>query len=153
MRETFSQKTKDIINESRLIAIELGYDYLSTLHLFLADCKINDKFSVKGFAFRSHDDFLTFYNNQRILLTKEAEKTIRKAFKLWSHSTYIDSQVHPYHLFLAASLITNSAFCSVFQGNRSVYEKLEQYFIDIGQIDRSKINKTFWMQLSRKFFA
>jgi hypothetical protein len=40
MESGFSPKTKELISEARLIAIELGYDYVSTLHLFLADCKI-----------------------------------------------------------------------------------------------------------------
>lgn len=159
MEGGFSPKTKELISEARLIAIELGYDYISTLHLFLADCKMNDAYSIKGFAFNSEEEFQAFIKNQRVgepsipvddlLLTKEAEKTMRKAYKLWSHRNYIDSEVQPYHLFLAASLIRGSVFTSIFQTSNEVHEQLEQYYINKGQIDKAKIKKDLWMRISR----
>ncbi len=88
-----------------------------------------------------------------LLLTKEAEKTIRKAYKLWSHRNYIDSEVQPYHLFLAASLVRGSAFNSIFQHPDEVHERLEQYYINDGQIDRNKINKDLWMRISRRLLG
>ena len=158
----FSKELKDLIAESRLISIELGYDYISTLHFFLADCKLNKQYTIRNFAFKSEEDFEAFYKIQKIgestiladdlLLTVEAEKTIRKAFKLWSHSIYFDSEIRPYHLFLGASLLSNSLFCSIFQPSEGLHEKLEQYYIETGQLNRDKINKGLWMRLSRNLF-
>lgn len=163
MEGGFSRKSKEVISESRLIAIELGYDYISTLHLFLADCRLNDAYSIRKFAFNSEDDFQAFTKKQRVgepsilvddlRLTNEAEITIRKAYKLWSHSIYIDAEVQPYHLFLAASLVHNSEFNLIFQGTRDVHEKLEQYYVNIGQVDTNKINKSLWMRISRRLLS
>ncbi len=158
----FSQEVKSLIAESRLIAIELGYDYISTVHLFLADCKLNDQYSIRSFVFESQEDYETFFKSQRVgestILadnlpsTMEAAKTIRKAFKLWNHSNYFDTEIRPYHLFLAASLLPKSLFYSIFQSQEGLHEKLEQYYIGIGQINRDKIYKSLWMRLSKKLF-
>src|SRR4249919_877241 len=103
MDDKFSQETRSLINESRLVAIDLGYDYISTVHFFLADCKLNNRHTIRDFAFKTVTDFQAFYNSQRIgdptifaeslPLTLEAEKTIKKANLLWSRRNYKDTQI------------------------------------------------------------
>jgi hypothetical protein len=160
MGEVFSIEVKELIAQSREVALSLGYDYISTVHLFLADCKINAACSIRKFAFVTEDDFQTFYISQKVgepiiiaeelPLTVEAENTIRNAFKIWSHSNYFDKEIRPYHLFLAAALMSNTLFCSLFPQEDQLYEKLEQYYIEVGKIDKDKIYKSFWMKHGRK---
>ncbi len=159
MDGAFSKDLKDIMAQSRVIALSLGYDYISTIHFFLADCSTNSEYSVRKFVFGTQGDFQTFWISQKVgepimtaehlLLTKEAEKTIRKAYRLWNRSNYFDEQIKPYHLFLSAALIDNSAFSSMFENDNQLYEKLERYYIEIGQIDKAKIYKPFWMRFQR----
>ncbi|HEY0356395.1 MAG TPA: hypothetical protein VGC29_09335, partial [Flavisolibacter sp.] len=147
------------IIQSREIALSLGYNYISTLHFFLADCKINGPGSIKFFAFDKDEDFQTFYNHHKtgepiqleedLPLTVEAEKTLRKAFILWNGNNYYDQEVRPYHLFLAASLISRTTFCKIFPQERQLYERLANYYIDNGQINKNKIHKSFLIKIQK----
>src|SRR5690349_17522391 len=111
MPHNFSQATIDVMSEARNVAINLGYDYISTIHIFLADCNSNSNQSIRDFVFKSNEDLLNFYNDQKIgdttifldslPITIEAEKTISKAVILMK-TIYKDKEVYPYHLFLAA---------------------------------------------------
>jgi hypothetical protein len=160
MDGVFSKEVKDIIAQSRDIALSLGYDYISTVHFFLADCKINNASSIKMFAFNTDQDFQAFYVNQKadepillaedLPLTVEAEKTIRKAFKLWSHNNSFDKVIRPYHLFLAAALLPETLFCSIFPQEYQLYEKVEEYYIKTGQIEKDSVYKSLWMRYRRK---
>jgi len=115
MDRNFSDELKKIIAESIIIALELGYDYVSITHIFIADCKLNFNSSIKKFAFESDSDFIDFFNQQKIdqailiaddlPLTKDAEKVIRNGIYLWEKAVYCSDFVEPYHLFLVASLM------------------------------------------------
>ena len=160
MVKDFSKEIKDVISQSREIALELGCDHVSTIHLFLADCKINSSHSIKNFVFENETGFQTFYTNQKIAepivlaedipLTLEAEYAIKKAFKLWNRKKYFDHELRPYHLFLAAAQLPETLFYSIFQNKKELFEKLEQYYIKIGQINKEALNESFWKRLSRK---
>ncbi len=39
MDSNFSTELKQLVAKSRSIAIELGYNYISTLHFYIADCE------------------------------------------------------------------------------------------------------------------
>lgn len=147
MDEQFSQETKNLILESRNIAISLGYDHISTLHFFLADCKLNDKHSIKSFVFTTEKEFQNFFDSLKIAdstifaeslpLTREAEQTIRKAVKLLNNKNYSHIEVYPYHLFLAASQLKDTWFYSIFETKKILHERLEQYYVGTGQIKRN----------------
>ena len=62
----FSAESKAVVAESRLIALELGYNYISTVHFLLADCMSGFNDSIKDFLFSSEEEFNSFYESQRI---------------------------------------------------------------------------------------
>ena len=62
----FSKELKDIVAESRSIALELGYNYISTLHIFLADCRLKNVYSIHDFAFENNEAFLHFFEQVRV---------------------------------------------------------------------------------------
>jgi ATP-dependent Clp protease ATP-binding subunit ClpA len=159
--DSFSDRSKEIIKRSREVAIELGYDYISTIHIMIADCESDYAYSIRNFAFKMDSDFNAFYQNHHIgtgnpsllheslPLTLEAEKTIRASIQLW-HRSYIEDEVQPYHLFLAAANIKNSLFRSSFKQQGELFKKLENYYIDIGAIEEKNIRQSFLQKLFRK---
>jgi hypothetical protein len=162
MNEHFSQETKDLISESRLIAINLGHDYISTLHFFLADCKLNDRFTIINLFFQKSEDFLNFYNAQKTIcagiyldnihLTLECEMTLKRAFKLWKTKNYPDAKIYPYHLFLAASMMKETTFYLIFDNKEDVFQRVERYYFDIGQLKPENKNVGIWASLKKKLF-
>jgi hypothetical protein len=156
----FSKRTKELIGFSREIAIELGYDYISTLHFLIADCKSDYTDSIRNFAFETDSDFNTFYKNQDVgkpsllheslPLTLEAEETVRLSVQLW-HRTYIYEEIQPYHIFLAAGTIENSFFRSLFSKEIDLVKELEKYYLNIGTIKGNDIHQSFFQKLIRKW--
>lgn len=156
----FSRDLKNIVAESRHIALELGYDYISTVHFLLADCRLQRTGSIFDFAFQSEADFEHFFKALRIgppattvfdlPLTLEAEKTVTKAFKLWNRSDYFDDYVQPYHFFLAAASFPDSLFSKAFNANNNLLTELEAYYISIGQTSPKKIHKSWVESIYRK---
>jgi len=69
MDSNFTKDTTALMNEARLCAIDLGTGYISTIHLLLADCKINNQHSVRNFFFKTPLAFQTFYESQRVAET------------------------------------------------------------------------------------
>ena len=153
-----------IIAESRIVALELGYDYISTVHFFLTDCKLNNKYRIKEFVFKTDEEFKIFYESNRIgnsnvqmqldslPLTIEAENTISKAFLLWNDHHYTDDHIYPYHLFLAASQLKDSLFYSIIDPNQGLQNSLEAYYIEIGQLKKANIHRSIFGKLSKKIF-
>lgn len=162
MEGGFSRELKNVIAESREVALELGYDHISTLHILLADCRLNQTGSIRNFAFATPDHFDTFFESARIgpsystafdlPLTVEAEKAITKAFRFWNRSDYIDQYVQPYHLFLAAASFPHSMFSQEFQSNPNLFDDLESYYVKIGQTSPDKIHRN-WVEKIRRRWA
>jgi hypothetical protein len=156
MQLTFSYDAKSVIAESRNIAIELGYDYISTIHIFLADCKRNSTYTIKDFAFRTDEELQRFHDSQRIgapcnledtlPLTKEAEDMLRRAAVL-VQSPYNNKSVQPWHFFLAGCQLEETLFYSILQPKEGLFERLEKYYIDKGVISKIPSRKSFWSRL------
>src|ERR1044071_8771015 len=133
----FSYDCKTIIAESRNIAIDLGYDYISTVHIFLADCKRNSNFTVKDFAFRTDEELQQFYDSIKIgdpsniedsmPLTREAEDMLRQAVVL-AIKNYKVRSVQPWHIFLAGSQLDHTLFYKILKPKEGLYERLENYY-------------------------
>ena len=113
MDQFFSPDLKILIAKSRLIAIDLGYDYISTIHFLLADCESGRPNSIFNFAFGDRGEYLQFKEEWKVKeedrpvviedslpLTKEAESAIV--------NTDVERIIHqqtlsyPSHLFLSA---------------------------------------------------
>jgi hypothetical protein len=156
----FSKEFKKIVAGSRKIALELGYDHISTIHFLLADCRLRNVYSIHDFAFENEEAFEEFYDALRLgnpaaseydlPLSMEAEKTVKKAFKLWYRSDYYDDYVEPYHFFLAAATFPDSLFSKAFNANSNLFDELEAYYIRIGQTSPKKIHKSWMEKISRK---
>ena len=158
MDKYFSAEAKSLIKESRLSAIDLGYDYISSFHFFLADCKLSDKYSIREFAFKTEREFHKYYELSRIgestilaeslPLTKDAEAIIHLANHLRYY--YYDTEVRPYHLFLAASRHSKSFFFTILKTTDNVQARLEQYYIGIGQLHLDNIHRNFFKRALTK---
>lgn len=159
----FSETTRKLMAESRRVAIDLGYNYISTLHLLLADCRLDHPYSIKKFLFKSNTEFEYFYLQQKIddaglfaetiPLTEEAKQTISNSCTLWSNSVCYDKGIQPCHLFLAASQLPSTVFYSMFEPKDDLHGKLEDYYANIGKVARKNIFPIMWSVLSRKLFS
>jgi len=159
METLFSHDVKDVMAESRNIAIDLGYDYISTIHIFLADCKRQSNYSIKNFVFRTNEELQQFYDSQikglpnlsldSLPLTKEAEIMLRKGIVIMN--TTQDKAVQPWHLFLAGSQLKETLFYSILQPKEGLHERLNKYYTDLGVINRTPppppARKSFWSRL------
>lgn len=158
METLFSYDTKTVIAESRNIAIDLGYDYISTIHIFLADCKRNSNYTVKDFAFRTDEELQRFYDSQKIgapcniedsmPLTREAEDMLRKSTVL-INSTFNAKSVQPWHLFLAGSQLDHTLFYKILTPKEGLFERLENYYTVKGLFNNVPVPspKSFWSRL------
>jgi hypothetical protein len=71
MTYKFSPEFKELISQSREIAIDLGYDYISTIHFFLADCESKRADSLLKFAFEDEAGYQVFkkhYIREKIVI-------------------------------------------------------------------------------------
>jgi len=159
MDSNFTKDTTALMNEARLCAIDLGTGYISTIHLLLADCKINNQHSVRNFFFKTPLAFQTFYESQRVAetsffdsvvveslpVTVEMEQAIRIAQKQYNGA------IKPYHLFLAASQLKETLFYSILEPKERLYERLENYYLQMGIVLRnSEAKKNLWQRLTSK---
>ena len=146
----FINELKEIVANSRLIAQDLGYDYISTLHFVLADCSTSNYGSLKGFLFENDVAYQSFYESQRIgnatisndslPLTVEAENTIRLAWRF--RYKYYDRNLHPYHVFIAATQVRKSCFRQMLASTDRIVDHLEDYYINHGLINTININRS-----------
>ena len=138
----FTDSTKNVFAESRLIALDLGYDYISTLHFFLADCNLYPISSSKGLFFKNEAEFEKFYSNMRVgapttllgsvPLLREAEQSLKKAKQVCR--SYRDEAIHPCHLLLAASQLPASPILNLLTIAGLTPEDLRNYYIRTGQL-------------------
>ncbi len=154
MANKFSEETKEIIAWSREIALELGYNYISTLHFLLADSYLNGKSSIKTFCFASDEEYARFYESKRIgdatvfgdnlkgnvFLTKEAERTVRLSMVEWKKHSALE--VQPFHLFLAAAS-HYSTFSSLLPPEEDLYDRLLVFYKQGGHIPEKLPKQTF----------
>jgi hypothetical protein len=159
MQMTFSFDAKTVIAESRNIAMDLGYDYISTIHFFLADCKRNSNYTIKNFAFKTDEELQQFHDSQiiglpnmtedNLPLTKEAEDMLRRAAVL-VQSTYNARAVQPWHLFLAGTQLDHTLLYKILTPKEGLYERLDLYYTELGVINRTPPppeRKSFWSKL------
>jgi hypothetical protein len=154
-----SKETIALIAESRLIAIELGSEIISTIHFFLSDCRLNARDSIKSFVFRSEEEFSRFYKNQKVTepsilvdslpLTIEAARTVKKAVS-FARNRYKDDMLRPYHLFLAAIQLEKTFFYSILQPKENLFQKLENYYVAKGVIKQNN-QEGLWTKVSKIF--
>ncbi len=137
--ETFSYELQEVIAKSRDIALALGYDYISTLHFFMADCESEREDSILNFAFRSvteYEDFKKHYFlegkdyldliNDSLPLTVEAEITLRMSETervLQDHNL-----VYASHLFIAALKNETSTFAACFKHDKNALTDLIAFY-------------------------
>jgi ATP-dependent Clp protease ATP-binding subunit ClpC len=146
----FSDTLKEVISKSRDIAIDLGYDYISTIHFYLADCEIPSSTSLLKLGFTDQTEYIKFKENYRIKtedllnyideslpLTTEAEKTIRAA--VIERKIYKQTQVSTCYLFIAA-LKTNSLLSECFKHTPNILDTFIEYYKESGAFENGKIS-------------
>ena len=139
MDSKFSNELKELIASSREIAIDLGYDYISTIHFFLADCESKRVDSILKFGFKSEAEYQTFkqdyklqkenyldFINESLPLTKEAEITIRLSEK--ERKLQGDNVVFPRHLFIATLKNKDSFVFECFKQDTDALNKLINFY-------------------------
>ena len=137
----FPQETKELIAKSREVAIALGCDYVSTMHLLLADCAMPYNYSLRHLFFEDEAQFVAFYESQRegpsgsasgsLPITTELEES----FKLAGMSGIYEGggDIYPCHLFLAASKVDNALFKSMVKESQDMQAQLLSYYTACGQ--------------------
>lgn len=143
MTELFSRDVQEMIKMSREVALELGCNYVSTGHLLLADCRLNNVGSIKNFTFDSDKHFSDQYESCRIgdpittsnslPLTVDAEKIFKKA-KVESF-IYSEKMIFPCHVFLAAARLESQVFFSFFPDSDRLYDRLVGYYAGLNIIN------------------
>lgn len=114
----FSPELQALIMQSRTVAIDLGYDHISTLHLFLADCAMPYPYSLAELCFPSQAAYAIFYERCRLgpagvgvgflPLTAEYEQALKRA--PLAQQEGFRSELHPCHLFLASAGVADAAW-------------------------------------------
>lgn len=139
MDSLFAPITKELISEAREAAIDMGYDYISTLHIFIADCEDGRPDSLLHFGFNNKTEFDSFkahhtlprkdllaHFDDSLPLTIEAEMCIRKADE--ERRMLCQKQILPCHLFLAAIKNKDSVFYECYAHDAQAPEKLLQFY-------------------------
>lgn len=150
MTQHFSKEFKELVSGAREIAISLGYDHITTVHFFLADCSFNGKDSMRPFAFPNDEGYKQFKKEYAIEeglhldmahlslpLTIEAEETIKLAqaeMKLRGQK-----MVYSCHFFLAALKNADSILYSCFLDDIRALEKLEAYYTGLGSFEQGNV--------------
>ncbi len=152
MDENFSDSLNEILKNAREIAIKLGYNYISTFHLFLADCKLKQNDSLYDFSFSTTEQFNTFFESAKLTeenkdlefeslpITLEAESAIKDAEV--ERILYKQSKTHPCHLFLASSKVKDSLFKDCFKEIDDLSGKLIEYYTKLGAFEVDKLTES-----------
>ena len=146
MDHFFAPQTKEFIAKSREMAINMGYDYISTIHFFLADCENESAFSILNFAFKKPQEYTSFKNSylkdkieylnfltESIPLTKEAEIAIRASILEQKNSG--QNNTYPWHILMSAIKDKNSLLSECFKNYHDVDSKLLKYYSDLGAFE------------------
>jgi hypothetical protein len=148
LEQSFSKEFKELISKSRDIAIELGYDYISTLHFFIADCENKRPASIFHFAFENESEFQQFKSfyaqhsdgldlaNNSLPLTKEAEKTVWMAIEV--QKAYKQACIYPCHLFMASVKNNKSLLAECFRGDLDVVDNMARFYEGLGEFAKAK---------------
>lgn len=147
MDQLFSFECKSLIAKSREVAITLGYDYISTIHIFLADCETDYPTSIKKFAFDNEDAYIKFKKdytlpevnyldniNDSLPLTVEAESAIRLALSEMKATGF--TKTYPFHILLGCLKAEHSMLAECFKADKDVVENLMQYYRDSGTFEQ-----------------
>lgn len=145
---TFSPQFRSVIAQAREIAIDLGYDHISTLHFFLADCCSDDEHSIRHFCFANDEQLHGFtdkcrvgpprqeYADKSLPLTLEAERAMTNAEKERLH--HQQQLMYPCHLFVAAFKDERSVL-HAHGGTAGPVEKIVAYYEARGAFSIMKI--------------
>ena len=139
MDNNFSDGFKELIAKTREVAIELGYDYISTIHFLLADYEMSADENGANFWFKNKETFDVFKNNQMIEsggkqkfenvslpLTKEAETTIR--LSIVEMKLQNKGDVYAWHFFIASLKNKESLIFGLFKGDEFSLANLTRYY-------------------------
>ncbi len=136
----FSKSTKILLAKARLIAVELGFDYICETHFIIADCRLNNSKSIKGFIFLNDEALADFikknkkenqtifpeYDSRSLPLTRNTEQMIRNS--LLEAEKLGDNEIEPYHMFLGSCNIENFMFVSPVKSQEDLYQQLLEYY-------------------------
>ncbi|PZF72756.1 hypothetical protein [Taibaiella soli] len=152
IQRRFSKDAEDVIRVSRELALQLGYDYISILHFFLADCHLNKSSSIRKFCFKEDAEFNSFLEaNKRgpaiiimenVPLTKDAEIILKQAAV--ESYLFAAKRIQPSHIFIAAAKVSES-FKSIFPDTPNLYERLIQYYTSIGELQNPPTKFRKWL--------
>lgn len=144
---TLSQNTKDLIVRSREIALDLGCEYISTMHMAIADCLMLYNCSIRKLMFDTDEELDKFYElmrvgesldgNESLPLTVEAEKTIQDAGQLARRMQ--EGKLQPYHIFIAASQSNETLFYKHLSHNTNLHNLLIDFYAAIKAIDQDAV--------------
>ena len=162
MTKHFSIQTKELLGEANFIAHRLGKSEISTIHFFLADSEKNGTVSIRNFIFPNPIEYKKYYDEQilgeqNIIndvttdMTNEAEKCIRKA--ALQLSSYVDREIQPYHLFLAAAKVEECLLFSNYLNKTKLLENLENYYIELGILKKENIKRGFVQKLNALYYS
>jgi hypothetical protein len=133
---TFSPELKALIARSREVAIDLGYEYVSTLHILLADCAMPYPYSLVHLLFATAEDYSAFYEGCRLgpatvgvgslPLTTELEQAFKEIAIAYQYG--FCREPYPCHLLIAASQVIGSDFRQVAQDDATLLPQLLTYY-------------------------
>lgn len=160
MDNLFSSELKELVSKARETAIELGYDYISTIHFFIADCDNSRPNSILKFGFSDDQEFKKFKTDytlekvdfldlldESLPLTKEAEKTIRLTES--ERILYKQTEAYPCHFFLAALKNQESLLFECFKHDENALDSLTKYYEELGDFEKSKMSPE---QISKEYY-
>lgn len=159
----FADVTKELIGVARDIALNLGSENITAHHFVLADCLLDEDYSLRKLFFNTEEEFQKFYDAQRVAekriltdnpgktlsLANDAEAAIRNSLKEMKRSGH--KKVYPFHLLLAVSHFEENYFGTLVKSDVSVYYTLLEYYRKGGFIPEKVkrpglLYRLFWMR-------
>jgi len=136
----------NLISQSRVMAISLGHNHISTIHLFLTDCESERNNSIFKFGFKDKNDYFNFKSQYSVSmgdlsltdsslpLTEEAAITL----KLAEEERLLNNQwdYYPSHFFIAALKNKESMLFECFRDVDEALDKLITYYRNLGEFER-----------------
>ena len=139
-KETLSKDTIKIFGYARTISLSFGFNYISTVHLFIADCMIRKEHTFKSIFFDDEEQFETFCDTQRNLekinldynanlpLTKEAASALKKGEN--ERKLFGDEKITISHLILSAIKDNNSLLFECLPKKKNIMVKLTKHHLE-----------------------
>lgn len=140
----FSPELQALIAQSRLVALDLGADCITTQHLLLADCAQPYAYSLRHLLFTGPDadaQFIVFYESGRagqsrtaaggsVPLSAAFEQALPLAQPIGQQYGLPPSELRPCHLLLAAASLPGSELSQCLQptGTISLCRELLAYY-------------------------